>query len=100
MAGDEVLRLLHHHAHLLEVEGGEAVETARVDDEPGRLGAEAGHAEQHLVIRRVDIHREDFGMPQRPCQLRVHLQVEVRVRIIHDLLHLEMVEPQQPVGLV
>ena len=34
VAGDEILRLLHHHTHLLQVVAGQAVEAAGVDNKP------------------------------------------------------------------
>ena len=61
--GDEVLGFFHHHPHLLEVIAGDAVETARVDDEHGALHADAGHTEDLLVRRAVDVDREELRMP-------------------------------------
>ena len=34
VAGDEILCLLHHHTHLLQVIAGQAIKAARVNDEP------------------------------------------------------------------
>ena len=34
VASDEILRLLHHHTHLLQIVAGQAVEAAGVDNKP------------------------------------------------------------------
>ena len=39
-------------------------------------------------------------MTERPSEFRIHFQVEVRMQVIHDLLYLEVVEAQQPIGLI
>ena len=39
-------------------------------------------------------------MPQSPSQLRVHLQVEVRLSLIHNFIHAKLIEPHEPIGLI
>ena len=39
-------------------------------------------------------------MAQRPSQLGIDLQVEIGIGIIHQLIHLELVKSQEPIGLV
>ena len=46
---DEILRLLHHHAHLLQMIRRDAAEATGVDDEPSRLRADARHTQDVLV---------------------------------------------------
>ena len=58
--GDEILRLLHHDTHLLQMIGGDTVETARVHDEDGTFHADARHTEDMFVGCAVDIHREEL----------------------------------------
>ena len=60
--GNEVLGLLHHHAHLLEVVRRNAVEAARVDDKHGALDTDARHTEDVFVGGAVDVHREELRM--------------------------------------
>ena len=39
-------------------------------------------------------------MTQRPGQLGIDLQVEVRIGVVDDLVHLELIEAQEPIRLV
>ena len=39
-------------------------------------------------------------MTQRPSELRIDFQIEVRIGIVHDLIHFELVETQEPVRLI
>lgn len=46
---DEILCLLHHHAHLLQMIRRDAAEATRVDDEPSRLRADTRHTHNVFV---------------------------------------------------
>ena len=46
---DEILCLLHHHTHLLQMIGCDAAEATGVDDEPSRLRTDARHTNNVLV---------------------------------------------------
>ena len=76
---------------------------ARIHDALDVACAQPGYAQQHLARRRVEVDREAIRVAQRPCQLGVDVQVEHAAlprNVCHDFLHVEPVEPQQPVGLV
>ena len=99
-AGDEILRLLHHHADAPKAVGGEAAVAAGGDDHAGRLDADAGHADDEGVVGAVDVDRETLRVTQRPGELRVDLEVEVGGGAVYDLVGAEAVEAHQPVGLI
>ena len=46
---DEILRLLHHHTHFLQMLRRDAAKATGVDDEPSRLRADARHTQDVLV---------------------------------------------------
>ena len=78
---------------------------AQLPDAPGRqqavdgAHAEAGHAQQALAARPVDVDGKALGMRQRPGQLRIDGERQHAV-LGDDLVLVEAVEAQQPVGLV
>jgi hypothetical protein len=49
--------------------------------------AEPGNAQQHLARRRVHVDRPQFGVTQRPRELRIQPQVEIRPRVGDELVH-------------
>ena len=99
-AGNEILGLLHDHAHFPEVVGGEARETTRIDDEHGRLHADAWDAQDALIVVAIDIHRKGFGVAQCPREFGIDVEVKVRMLVVHELIGAELVEAHEPVGLI
>ena len=97
---DEILGFLHHHTHLLQVIGGDAIESSGIDDEHSRLHSDAWHTQNPLVVVTIDVHGKLFWMPQCPRQLRVNFQIEVGICFIHNLLHLKLIEPHEPISLI
>ena len=73
----------------------------RAEDAVHGLGPEPRHPQQHLARGPVHVQGKVLAVRERPGELRVHVEVEVaRWRDARDLVHLEAVEPHQPVGLV
>ena len=75
---------------------------ARCEDALDRLGAEPGHAQQHLPRRAVDVDREAVAKLERPGELGVDVERQHAVVVgrADDLRRREAVEAHQPVGLV
>ena len=59
---DEILGFLHHHTHLLQVIGGDAIESSGIDDEHSRLHSDAWHTQNPLVVVTIDVHGKLFWM--------------------------------------
>ena len=100
MACNEILGFLHHDTHLLQLPCPQTGISAGDDDQFRRLHPDTGYAKKHLVIRLIDIDWELLRMAQRPTELRIDFQIEVRIGIVHDLIHFELIEAQEPVRLI
>ena len=99
-AGDEILCPLEHHAHALELIQPETGQLAGVPDAPGALGADARHPQQHFKGCTVHIHREQPVVLHGPVAFGVQIRVKALVFLVQNFVCLELVEPQQPVGLI
>ena len=97
---DEVFRTLENHPDFLQCFQTDFAIPATRNNELCRLHADTGNAQYHLVIRSLQVDREKFRMPERPCRLRVKIQVEVRVLRIENFIVAEVVESHEPVRLV
>jgi hypothetical protein len=65
-----------------------------------RALAEAGHTQELLTRGPVHVDGKQIAMKERPRELGIDLQIEVRCLGSDDLPDLEAVEPHEPVGLV
>ena len=97
---DEVLCLLHHYAHFFQLVETKFGETSGSYDEACRFHSDAWHTENHFIIRLVDVYGKVLRVTECPTQLRVNFEVEVRVGIIYNLVHFELIETHEPVGLI
>ena len=100
VACNEILGFLHHDTHLLQLPCPQTGISAGDDDQFRRLHPDTGYAKKHLVIRLIDIDWELLRMAQRPTELRIDFQIEVRIGIVHDLIHFELIEAQEPVRTI
>jgi hypothetical protein len=62
--------------------------------------AEARHAQQNLAMGRVDVDRKRRAMVQRPGELGIDLEVEIRGVGRRQLVDAKLVMPNEPVGFV
>ena len=66
----------------------------------GRFRPDAGNAQKVGILSRVDLHRKQLHMAQRPVAFRVELCMKVRVGFIEQFIRLKTVEAEQPVCLI
>lgn len=75
--GDEEPGAAGGDAEDLQVIPADTLEATRADDLFRRLHADAGHAQNHLVVGAVDVHRKNLGIAQRVTDLGVDLQIQI-----------------------
>ena len=62
--------------------------------------SEAGHAKEYLARGSVDVDRKGLAVPICPLCLRIGLQIEMGIVGSGDLIGIEAVVADEPVGLV
>lgn len=97
---DERQHLFHRHAQAQQVGEPQPAVATGGDDAVHIAHAETGHAQQDFARGEVDVDGKLRAMAQRPREFRVEREVEVRRIGADDFADCEIVESQQPVGLV
>ena len=61
----------------------------------GRFRPDAGNAQKVGILSRVDLHRKQLHMAQRPVAFRVELCMKVRVGFIEQFIRLKTVKARR-----
>ena len=91
----------HLVTYARQVGEAQPVVTARLEDAVDPGDAQPRDAEQQVPVGAVDVDRETRAVLQRPGELGIEPQIELAALPAgDDLGHVELVEADQPVGLV
>ena len=100
LAGDKIFGAFQHHTDLFQMLKGKMGASAALYNPHGRFRPDAGNAQKVGILSRVDLHRKQLHMAQRPVAFRVELCMKVRVGFIEQFIRLKTVEAEQPVCLI
>lgn len=99
-SGQKELCPLHNDAQLPKVFDPEPAHPPRAENAFSGDGPHAGDAQKGFVIGSIDLHRIEFRMSQSPAAFWVHAGIKIPVLFIQEFLSPEVVEPQEPIGLI